>query len=125
LTKEDQIVKEILVAKGKVEAFLSIFSKIGHRIDYPMLTTLSDYGATLISPIDSYIERLNNVSAGAVEILQRRLADVRRMFSEAGKETKADAMLRVFEQVRRLYDDLELTLTAVGDVRRRDRSSKV
>ena len=111
--------------KGKVEAYLSIFSKICDKIDNPMMNIFVDYGATLIAPLDSYIEKLSPLSAGAAEIIQRRLSDVREQFVKSTKESNKEGILRVFEYIRRLYDDLELALTTVEDIRKRSRTSKV
>ena len=111
--------------KGKVEAFLSIFAKVCGGTNNPMPNVFIEYGATLIVPLELYIEKVSPLPAGATEIIQQRLSDIRQQFVEAGKESNKEGILKVFENFRRLYDDLELVLTAVEDIRKRSRPSKV
>lgn len=118
-------VKELLLMKGRVEAYLSIFSMVCSRMDNPMLDVFIEYGGTLIAPLNLYVERLSPLSPATADIIQRRLSDVRHQFVEVSKGPDKDGMLKVFEQIKGLYDDLELVLTTVEDIRRRSRSSKL
>ena len=124
MTKPDQAVKELFVMKGKVDAYCSIFSKVYDRIDNLTMDMFVEYGAALIAPLPTYIDKLSPLSAGAAEIIQRRLSDVRAEFTKTAKEYDKEGILRVFESVGRLYDDLELTLTTVEDVRKKSRPTK-
>ena len=125
LPKQDLSVKEFSLMKGRVEAYLSIFSKVYDRMDHVMLDVFVEYGATLLAPLDVYIEKLSPLSTGAAEIIQQRLFNIRQKFVEASKQSNRGEILKVFEDVRRLYDDLELVLTAVEDTRKRNRSPKI